>query len=299
MQLSVDSVQRHAKMRAHTATHLLHAQLTAIFPQTKQAGSLVDEDYLRFDFYADNTLTDQQIQEIESQINKQIAQALPVNTQEMSYTDATKSWAKAFFEDKYGDTVRVVNIWDKLSVELCGWTHVTNTAHIWAFVIVSQEAVASGVKRITALTGPKVAQELRAKNTELKHIAQALWVQEKQISDKIKSIQEETQQLQSQKNTLEQAIAKGAITQITAKKDIYTIVDTSKHPSLWSIPFKSLVQIAKDMEGEYLLIEASWSFAIIGWQAKSFAQTHGLKWWWSDTFFQWKDPKIVEIIYNS
>ena len=91
MQLSVDPLQRNAKMRAHTATHLLHAQLAAIFPQTKQAGSLVDEDYLRFDFYADTALTDQQIQDIQSYINIQIEQALPVDIQEMSYTDATQS----------------------------------------------------------------------------------------------------------------------------------------------------------------------------------------------------------------
>jgi len=97
-------------MRAHTATHLLHAQLAAIFPQTKQAGSLVDEDYLRFDFYADTALTDQQITDIENHVNTHIAQALPVTIEEMSYNQAIEAGAKAFFEDKYGDTVRVVMI---------------------------------------------------------------------------------------------------------------------------------------------------------------------------------------------
>lgn len=91
MHISVDPIQRHAKMRAHTATHLLHAQLATIFPQTKQAGSLVDEDYLRFDFYADTALSDQQIQDIQSYINTQITHALPVDIQEMSYADATQS----------------------------------------------------------------------------------------------------------------------------------------------------------------------------------------------------------------
>lgn len=91
MQLSVDPVQRYAKMRAHTATHLLHAQLAAIFPQTKQAGSLVDEDYLRFDFYADTSLTQEQIDTIEHNINTQIAQALPVDIQEMSYNAAIQA----------------------------------------------------------------------------------------------------------------------------------------------------------------------------------------------------------------
>lgn len=283
-------------MRAHTATHLLHAQLAAIFPQTKQAGSLVDEDYLRFDFYADTALSDQQVQDIQSYINTQIAQALPVDIQEMSYADATQSWAKAFFEDKYGDTVRVVTIGDKVSVELCGWTHVSNTAHIGAFAIISQESVAAGIKRITAVTGPKVAEELNTKNNELKDIAQRLWVQEKQITDKIQSIQKEKETIENQKSSLEQSIAKTAIVNITDKKDDYTVINTTKQVSLQSIPFKSLVQIAKDLGGEYLLTEASWSFAIIGWSAKSFAQSHWLKGGGSDTFFQWKDPKILEIV---
>jgi alanyl-tRNA synthetase len=88
MKLSVDVGQRYAKMRAHTATHLLHAELAQIFPQTKQAGSLVDEDYLRFDFYADDTLTDEQLEDIEQNINQTITHALLVETQEMSYDNA-------------------------------------------------------------------------------------------------------------------------------------------------------------------------------------------------------------------
>jgi alanyl-tRNA synthetase len=130
-------------MRAHTATHLLHAQLATIFPQTKQAGSLVDEDYLRFDFYADVALTQEQIDAIEQTINTQITQALPVDVQEMSYDTAIQAGAKAFFEDKYGNMVRVVSIGDKLSVELCGGTHVSNTAHIGTFAIIGQESVAA------------------------------------------------------------------------------------------------------------------------------------------------------------
>jgi len=296
MHLSVDPIQRNAKMRAHTATHLLHTQLAGIFPQTKQAGSLVDEDYLRFDFYADTALTDQQITDIEKQINTQIAKALPVTIEEMSYNAAIQVWAKAFFEDKYGDVVRVVSIGDKLSVELCGWTHTANTSHIGAFVIISQESVASGVKRIIAVTWPKVAEELRRKSSELTNIAQSLWVQEKQISDKIKSLQEENQKLGSEKSSLEHNIAIAAITQITIKKDSYTIIDISDHPSLWNIPFKFLVQITKDIGDNYILLDATWSFAIIWWQAKVFAQSHNLKGGGSDTFFQGKDPKILDIL---
>ncbi len=299
MQLLVDPIQRHAKTRAHTATHLLHAQLAAIFPQTKQAGSLVDEDYLRFDFYADTALTDQQIQDIETQINTQIAQALPVDTQELSYDAAIQAGAKAFFEDKYGDTVRVVTVGDKLSVELCGWTHTANTAHIGAFIITSQEAVASGVKRITAVTGPKVSEELNKKSQELKNIAKLLWVQEKQIVDKIQSIQGEKQELENQKSSLEKSVILWSLTNITQQKDWYTIVDTRSIPALASVSFKSLVQSIKESNtGEYIIIEATWSFAIISpsSQAKSFAQSHNLKGGWSDQLFQGKDPTILTLI---
>lgn len=91
MELRVDPIQRYAKTRAHTATHLLHAELAVIFPQTKQAGSLVDEDYLRFDFYSDTLLSDDQVETVQSKINSIIAQALPVSTQEVSYDDAIKA----------------------------------------------------------------------------------------------------------------------------------------------------------------------------------------------------------------
>jgi alanyl-tRNA synthetase len=97
-------------MRAHTATHLLHAALTNIFPQTKQAGSYVGPDELRFDFFAERLLTSEELQQIVSQINTSITANLPVSVAEMSYDDAIKTGAKAFFEDTYPEVVRVVSI---------------------------------------------------------------------------------------------------------------------------------------------------------------------------------------------
>lgn len=156
MKLIVDLQQRYAKMRAHTATHLLHAALDEMLGGTKQAGSLVDQDFLRFDFAAKQPLTNEQLAIIDSKINHWIAHSLSVTTTESSLAEATKLGAKAFFEDKYGDIVRVVSVQDGdvdlKSVELCGGTHVTNTNHIGAFKIVEQEAVASGVRRIIAVT---------------------------------------------------------------------------------------------------------------------------------------------------
>lgn len=183
MKLIVDHSSRFAKMRAHTATHLLHAQLAKFFPKTKQEWSLVDNDLLRFDFAADRLLDPQELANIEKKINQIIYLACDVTTQEMSIDDAAKLWAKMFFEDKYGDTVRVVQIkntqlppelqnddipeylasfWDFLSTELCWWTHVSNTKDIWCFAILSQEAVASGIKRITAITWQSLRKNSRS-----------------------------------------------------------------------------------------------------------------------------------------
>jgi len=130
MKLLVNADQRFAKMRAHTATHLLHAELAKIFPDTKQMGSLVDDDYLRFDFAADRLLDQYEVDKINKVINQIIFFAYTVKVDETSYQEAIKFGAKAFFEDKYGDEVRVVQIVDNIetqdgtepfkSVELCG-----------------------------------------------------------------------------------------------------------------------------------------------------------------------------------
>ncbi len=110
MQLTVNPSQRYAKMRAHTATHLLHAELGKIFPDTKQAGSLVDSDLLRFDFYAERLLTQQELASIEKRINQIIYLAREVKIEEMSIEAAGQLGAKMFFEEKYGDVVRVVQV---------------------------------------------------------------------------------------------------------------------------------------------------------------------------------------------
>ena len=151
MKLTVNPAQRYAKMRAHTATHLLHAELGQIFPDTKQAGSLVDSDLLRFDFYAERLLDQQELTKLEKRINQIIYLACEVKTEEMSIETASQLGAKMFFEEKYGDEVRVVQIQaselplemqkddnaeyfsslgERISVELCGGTHVKNTKEI-------------------------------------------------------------------------------------------------------------------------------------------------------------------------
>lgn len=192
MQLTVHSIQRYAKMRAHTATHLLHAELVKIFPNTKQAWSLVDEDYLRFDFYADRLLDSEEIRTIELHINTIIQSALIVDIQELDKSEAELLWAKMFFEDKYGDRVRVVSIkWDTVelnSIEFCWWTHVENTKDLGCFVIEWQSAVASGIKRISAYVGPKVLELYHKQSQELEQIANKLECKTAQIDEKLTKV---------------------------------------------------------------------------------------------------------------
>ena len=209
MKLSIDMDQRYAKMRAHTATHLLHAELAKIFPNTKQAGSLVDEDLLRFDFYANNLLTPEQIRDIENKVNQTIFKAFPVDLIETSFEEWVKLWDKAFFEEKYGDEVRVIRVhdWDEnISVELCGWTHVSNTRDIGAFTIISQEAVASWIKRITAYTWPKVIEKLHNYEEILDWASKTLEVKSyAQINEKISKYAKENSELQQRVESLETA----------------------------------------------------------------------------------------------
>lgn len=331
MQLSVDPIQRYAKMRAHTATHLLHAQLAAIFPQTKQAGSLVDEDYLRFDFYADNLLTNEQIETIETNINSIIKQALSVTTEEMSYKDATKSGAKAFFEDKYGDTVRVVTMgsvilneakrnegsrtkhldssfrlptgqagseW-QISIELCGWTHVTNTKDIGAFTIISQEAVASGIKRITAVTWPKTIEIIHEQRKNIDDIAQVYSVPVKQLLPKIKKEYAIYEKLQKDYPQLQHNLITVTLQAIKPqKKEIGNTIHITPDSPLAAQALKNIAIIAKDiLPTDTILVTDDGSFAIISpsSEAKSIAQQYNLKGGWSDMLFQGKDPKILDI----
>lgn len=155
-QLSVDKQTRKQTAINHTATHLMHAALRSILgDRVKQAGSHVDAQRLRFDFTYPKSLTEDQKSQIEAQVNREVLAAKPVTVLETDFESATKAGALAFFDEKYGDTVRVITVGsdkDRYSVELCGGTHLTNSAEIGLFKIVNESAVASGVRRIEAIT---------------------------------------------------------------------------------------------------------------------------------------------------
>lgn len=167
---SVPRDRRRDTERNHTATHLLHAALRQVLGgHVHQAGSLVAPDRLRFDFTHHGPLTPAQLTEIESIVNREILDGVPVTFEQRPYAEAVASGAMALFGEKYGDVVRVVTV-PGISVELCGGTHVRNTAEIALFKIVSETGVAAGVRRIEALTGRGALDLFRERERELHEI---------------------------------------------------------------------------------------------------------------------------------
>ena len=301
MKLSIDMNQRYAKMRAHTATHLLHAELAKIFPDTKQAWSLVDDDLLRFDFYANNLLSSEQIREIENNINWIIYNAYPVDLIETTFEEWVKLWAKAFFEEKYWNEVRVIRVhnWDEnISVELCWGTHVSNTKDIWAFTIISQEAVASWIKRITAYTWPKVIEKLHSFEEILDWAVTSLDVKSyAQINEKLQKYVKENNDLLQRVESLETSSLRWVLQSSPSKSN----EDFSKIIELPSdVNFKALQWIIKavfPMEKSVLLFSAEGNYLIStdgSISAKELVKKYWLRWWGSDLMSQWKDEWVLK-----
>ena len=202
--LQVDGVRRKSTELNHTATHILHAILRSVLgDHVKQAGSLVTPDRLRFDFSHFSQVTAEDLDTIERLVNQQIRENLPTSTREMDAEDAFKSGATALFEEKYGDRVRVVSLTD-FSRELCGGTHTGQTGNIGLFKIISESSVASGVRRIEALTGAAALEYTRQSIKILQETAHlikenttAVPVRVKKMLSEIKSFEKEVDQLKT------------------------------------------------------------------------------------------------------
>ena len=165
---------RAATMKNHTAAHLLQAALREIFgSHVEQAGQLVDKDVMRFDFVHFSAMTKEEIEKVENRINEIIMEAVEVDNREMPIDEARKLGAMALFGEKYGDVVRVVKMGD-FSIELCGGTHAKNTGNLGMFKVVSESSVASGVRRIEAVTGFNALNFTKANIETINDIASAL-----------------------------------------------------------------------------------------------------------------------------
>lgn len=177
--LIVNRDLRHKIVLNHSATHLLHRALNDVLgPEVSQAGSYVGPDYLRFDFNYGARITSSELQEIEALVNKYVNDNLVLNIEFTTVEEAKKRGAKAQFMEKYGDLVRVVSFGD-VSVELCGGIHVTKTSEIGAFVIVSEGSVASGIRRITALSGIGAYEYLKEYQRSVMHLSEVFHVSDR------------------------------------------------------------------------------------------------------------------------
>jgi len=185
----VDRDRRRATACNHTATHLLHAALREVLgDHVKQAGSLVSPDRFRFDFSHFAQVLPDRLEEIERMVNRHIRENLPVRTQVMSKDEAMKTGAMAIFEEKYGETVRLVSVGDRVSRELCGGTHTDRTGNIGLFRIVSEGAVAANMRRIEAVTGEAAFEYTLARERELKASASLLKTTPDQVTDRIERL---------------------------------------------------------------------------------------------------------------
>ena len=215
-QAEIDTARRQATARAHSATHLLQKALrTVLGTHVEQAGSYVEPDHLRFDFTHFSAITPEEIRAIEGEVNRVILDGMAVQTEEMSQEEAKKRGAMALFGEKYGEIVRVVSMGD-YSVELCGGTHLDNTAKVGAFRIQSEFSVAAGVRRIEAKTGKAVLAAMQAQEEKMASLADVLkttpdHLEERamQTTAELRELRKELEQMKAKENlrAVEQLLA--------------------------------------------------------------------------------------------
>ena len=201
--VAVDAERRLNIMRNHTGTHLLQAALRSVLGNhVTQAGSVVEADRLRFDFSHFQAMTPEEIRKVEDWVNNVVFSDPPVTKVEMTKEEATASGAIAFFGEKYGDRVRVVTIGPKLSVEFCGGTHLEHAATIGALRITSESSIGSGIRRIEAVTGPKVVELARAKEDLLNELSKLLKSPPQDVPKKVHKLMDEVAKLKSSRGNL-------------------------------------------------------------------------------------------------
>ena len=209
--LKVDEKNRQLTSKNHSATHLLQKALRMVLgSHVEQAGSYVSKDRLRFDFTHFQAMTKEELAQVEQIVNDQIAAALPVVTKETTIDEAKKMGAMALFGEKYGSTVRVVCMGD-FSLELCGGTHVANTAAVNCFKIISESGIAAGVRRIEALTSEGLIHYYEKLSADLVSASAAAKTTPDKLTERIEALQGEIKALQSENEKLKNQMAKDAV----------------------------------------------------------------------------------------
>ena len=219
VQLLVDVKKRFATMRNHTATHLLHKALKVVLgDHIQQAGSLVSPDRLRFDFNHFAQVSKEELMKVEQLVNEQIYNAIDVQTQVMDIEDAKNTGAMSLFDEKYGETVRVLSI-GEFSKEFCGGTHVKNSNDIGMFKIVSEGGVASGVRRIEAITGYSVYNFIVEKQELIENVSSTLKTSQDNLQKRATDLMAENKSLQKKIKEVQSA---------GAKTDIDSVIKSAK-----------------------------------------------------------------------
>lgn len=257
--LEVDKENRLATARNHSATHLLHKALRELIGNhVEQAGSHVSPERLRFDFVHFSALSADEIMKVEEMVNKKILENLPIVIQETSIDEARKMGAMALFGEKYGKEVRVVTMGD-FSMELCGGTHLMNTAQIGLFKIISETGVAAGVRRIEALTGQAALNYYRQQEALLHEAASLLKTNPNQISRRIKDLLNEIKENQKELEKLRVKTAGELVGDILSrKKDVEGIpLITARLDDLDMAALRNMGDNLKNKMGSGLIVLAS------------------------------------------
>jgi alanyl-tRNA synthetase len=215
----IDLACRRRVQAHHTATHLLQSALRKILDESvSQAGSLVGFDSLRFDFRSPRALTAAEVQQVEEQVNTWIAEAHVAHTETLPIAEAKARGAIAMFGEKYGNEVRVLDV-HGVSMELCGGTHVSNTAEIGLFKITSESGTSAGIRRIEAVAGPAVLEYLNLRDEIVKDLSDRFKVKPEDIRDRITALQTELKTTQKQLDTAKSQVALAKADSLLAKAE--------------------------------------------------------------------------------
>jgi len=218
--VEIDKKNRLAAARNHTATHILHKALHDVLgAHVEQAGSYVSPERMRFDFTHFEPLTSDELRKVEDLVNEKFLDALNVDISEKSMDEARKQGAVALFGEKYGDKVRVVDI-EGYCIELCGGTHIRNTAQAGSFKVISETGVAAGVRRIEALTGHKALEYYRENDERITMLARVIKAGPMDILQRVRTFLDQNQELKQELEQMKQRLRQDVLDQVLENKEM-------------------------------------------------------------------------------